>query len=141
MQKWLPQQNIVGKVGTVKVAASTIIGVEFDERANGHSCDGKCKYGHGWWVSADGLQPLNNHKIVITTDGIRTLARLYEGDKVIKSTQATCSPDDDFDFGYGARLAFDRLIGKEDKPEYYSGKVVCVEVSSAAAFFYSWQSL
>ena len=58
-------RDIAGKVGTVKGAKLTIIGVEFDERVSGHGCDGRCKYGHGWWVPAESLQPLNNHKIVI----------------------------------------------------------------------------
>lgn len=56
------------------------------------------------------LTPVNNRKIVITTDGVETLARLYEGNKVIKTATAKCSPDDTFDFEVGARTAFDRLI-------------------------------
>ena len=51
-------------------------------------------------------------KIVITTDGKTTLARLYEGKKVIKSAEAHCSPDDKFDFSVGANLAMERLTGK-----------------------------
>lgn len=124
-------KNIAGKVGTVKVDGSTITGVEFDEYANGHSCNGKCKCGYGWWVCEGSLKAIPNNKIIITTDGIRTSARLYEGKKVIKSAQAICSPDDEFNFDYGARLAFDRLIDKDDKPEYYSGKVVCVETDKS----------
>lgn len=127
-------KNIVGKVGTVKIVHSECnIGIEFDTDINGHTCSGTCESGHGYFVPEAFLMKLkDNHKIVITTDGIRTLARLYEGDKVIKSTQATCSPDDTFNFDYGAKLAFNRLM---DKPEYYSGKVVCVEVTTANAFF------
>jgi hypothetical protein len=108
-------KDIAGKVGTVKVVDSTIVGVEFDKHISGHSCGGRCKRGHGWWVHKSLLKAISNHKIVITTDGKTTLARLYEGDKVVKSAQAICSPDDEFDFGYGARLAFDRLM---DKPEF-----------------------
>jgi hypothetical protein len=76
------------------------------------------------------LAPVDNHKIVITTDGNKTLARLYEGNNVIKSAVAKCSPEDTFDFETGARIAFDRLVGEkpvEEKPKYYNGKVVCVE--------------
>lgn len=73
-----------------------------------------------------------NNKIVITTDGAETLARLYEGGKVVKSATAKCSPRDEFDFNIGARLAFDRLTEStakktaEKKEEYYNGKVVCI---------------
>ena len=51
-------------------------------------------------------------KIIITTDGKTTLARLYEGKKVVKTAEAHCSPDDTFDFFVGANLAMERLIGK-----------------------------
>ena len=57
----------------------------------------------------DELVPVNTRKIVITSDGVETLARLYDGNKVIKSATAKCSPSDTFDFETGARLAFDRL--------------------------------
>lgn len=70
-------------------------------------------------------------KIVITADGMKTIARLYEGKELIKTATAKCSPDDTFDFAEGARLAFERLRESEEteraKPQlkYYSGKVVC----------------
>jgi hypothetical protein len=75
------------------------------------------------------LEPINEKKIVITVNGTETLAKLYEGNKVIKSAVAKCSPEDEFDFETGARIAFDRLVGEkpvEEKPKYYNGKVVCV---------------
>lgn len=61
------------------------------------------------------LVPVFDKKIVITTDGTETLARLYDGGKVIKTATAKCSPDDTFDFNTGAKLAFERLIGEEKK--------------------------
>ena len=76
-----------------------------------------------WEFSDDMLEPVCDAKIVITTDGKETLARLYEDGKVVKKATAQCSPDDAFDFSVGAKFALDRLT----KPEYYSGKVVCVE--------------
>lgn len=53
---------------------------------------------------------VDNRKIVITTDGKTTLARLYEDNKVIKSAEAKCSPDDKFNFTTGAKIAFERLL-------------------------------
>ena len=76
------------------------------------------------------LEPVNKKKIIITSDGKETLARLYDGYEVIKSAIAKCSPEETFDFETGARIAFDRLVGEkpvEEKPKYYNGKVVCVE--------------
>lgn len=60
---------------------------------------------------------MENKKIVIITDGKETHARLYDGKKVIKSAIAKCSPDDEFDFDIGAKLAFERLM-KEEKGEW-----------------------
>lgn len=83
----------------------------------------------GWYWHEPAIAGLaNNDKIVITTNGKETLARLYEGNKVIKTATAKCSPDDTFNFETGAKIAFDRLMGEkpEGKPKYYNGKIVCV---------------
>ena len=76
------------------------------------------------------LIPVNKKKIVITSDGKETLARLYDGYELISAATAKCSPDDTFDYETGARIAFDRLVGEKpekEKPRYYNGKVVCVD--------------
>ena len=72
------------------------------------------------------------NKIVITSNGVETLARLYDGNKVIKTATAKCSPDDKFSFETGAKIAFERLFDGEEKeePKYFSGKVVCVKPST-----------
>lgn len=56
------------------------------------------------------LEPVCDAKILITTNGKETLARLYEDGEVKKSAKAECSPDDKFDFTVGAKIAFERLI-------------------------------
>ena len=60
---------------------------------------------------------LNEDKIVITTKGDKVIANLYEGKKIIKSAEAKCSPDDEFDFKIGAKLAFERLVGTNEVRE------------------------
>lgn len=125
MDKWL------GKVMTIREV--------FD--------DGLCKMaedahefaGSGWyWFPhmIEGLAPEQpEQKVVITTDGKTTLARLYEGKKVIDHAEAKCHPEDKFDFTIGAKLAFERLMdrgAKKEKPtpkvpKGYNGKVVCIE--------------
>lgn len=54
-----------------------------------------------------------NQTVVITSDGKTTLARLYQNNSVVKTAKAKCSPDDEFDFEYGANLAYSRLMGLE----------------------------
>jgi hypothetical protein len=55
-------------------------------------------------------------KIVITTDGKRTTAVLYDGKKRVNEASAVCSDDDEFNFMAGAKIAFERLT-EEKEPE------------------------
>lgn len=122
MDKWL------GKVMTIRDTLS-------DSLYSMKEDDGEF-YGDGWcWHEEmiEGLAPeLPGSKVVITTDGKTTLARLYDGKKVIKRAEAKCSPHDEFNFNVGAALAFSRLMGNEDKkpePKGYNGKVVCIKTT------------
>lgn len=56
-------------------------------------------------------------KIVITTDGVTTTAKMYCGKEVIKKAEAKCAPGDKFDFEFGARLAMDRLVEDTKRKE------------------------
>lgn len=51
----------------------------------------------------------------VTSDGTTTHAVLKEGGKVVKRAKAVCSPDDEYSFETGARLAVDRVFGKDEK--------------------------
>lgn len=93
----------IGKVHTIcEVGRKT-------SAANGYYL----KDGGGYVYDERGLKLDINNKIVITTDGISTLARLYDGNNVIKSAEAKCSPDDEFDFSTGAKIAFERLTADD----------------------------
>jgi hypothetical protein len=128
--------RIIGKTGTVKKNWSfhgePICDIEFDEYVNGLDLDGRCEHGKGWSCFETTLEPVHdNSKIVITTDGKRTTAKLYDGKKFIKSAEAICSLDDEFDFNIGAAIALERLTGQlestlEVEEHFYNGKVVCV---------------
>ena len=54
----------------------------------------------------------DKHKIVITTDGKTTVATQYKDGRPLENGVATCSPDDNFDFMTGAKLALERLDKK-----------------------------
>lgn len=64
-------------------------------------------------VGYDFVKPLSTNKIVITQSGPKTLARLYDGNTIIKSAEAKCSPSDTYDFATGANLCYDRLMRTE----------------------------
>lgn len=53
-------------------------------------------------------------KIVVCRDGNRVTASLYEDGKKAAAGVAKCSPEDTFDFATCARIAFDRLMCKEN---------------------------
>lgn len=96
-------KDLLGKVVTIKE----------------YSCNGQyilCEDPRRFSWTDEMFEPINK-KILITTDGTTTLARQYEGQKVVKSAEAKCSLDDTFDFMIGAKLAFERLTGEAEKPE------------------------
>ena len=66
--------------------------------------------GHTFPVNSEYFEPVYDPKIVITTDGNKTLARLYENNEVVRTAEAKCSPN----FETGAKLAFERLMEKKD---------------------------
>ena len=74
--------------------------------------------------------------IVITSDGVTTTATRRIGKAIQATATAKCSPGDTFDFDEGARIAFERLSGRDpfpekpertEKPETYNGRMLCVE--------------
>lgn len=87
----------------------------------------------GWSWTDEMFEDIHNEKIVITTDGTTTTAKLYDGKKVINSAEAKCSAEDEFDFERGAGIAISRLldwdfIADEKYTPKYNGKVVCIDV-------------
>lgn len=123
-----------GMKGTIKAKGSQTgrWGIEFDEKfGSGHDCGGKTQNGHGYWVPPECLELIKPkaEKIVITHDGKTTLARLYEDNKVVKSAEAKCSPDDEFSFTVGAKLAFERLTEEKEEPPFKVGDVVKVKAA------------
>lgn len=54
-------------------------------------------------------------KIIITSDGKTTTARLVDGKNTVKTATAVCADSDTFDFQTGAKIAFERLTAEEKK--------------------------
>lgn len=74
--------------------------------------------------------------IVITSDGVTTTATRRIGKTIQATATAKCNPGDTFDFEEGARIAFERLCGRDPfpekqkstaTPEAYNGRMICVE--------------
>lgn len=92
--------------------------VEIDSVGTYYGVKGNC-----WNWTDEMFEPVTAQKIVITSDGKETLARLYDGGKVVKTATAKCSPDDTFDFDVGAKLAFERLMNEGKKPLTFREKL------------------
>lgn len=72
------------------------------------------------------FERVEEHKIVITSDGKTTTARLFNGKELVKKADAKCSPDDEFDFMVGAKLAMERLEHAKAQPKYKAGQYIKV---------------
>lgn len=73
-----------------------------------HNCSGHCKKGHGWWASDKSIKLVDDKTeniIIYRKDNEVVALDKSSGEKGI----AKCSPDDEFDFMTGAKLAFERL--------------------------------
>lgn len=108
--------RVLGEIGTIKECmGENSIAIVFDNNVNGHDLGGICKFGYGWLCSPKNLERITNSKdkIVITSDGKKVTAKLYNDKELIKSAKARCCPDDEFNFAFGATLAMDRLFGRE----------------------------
>lgn len=110
-------RRTVGKCGTVKeLLTDNYCSVEFDEFVGGHDCNGFAKEGHGWNHAEDALDLVKtqNETIVIYRNDNKVVALdKSTGEKA----EANCNPADEFDFRTGAKLAFNRLMGKDVKSD------------------------
>lgn len=129
MDKWL------GKIMTIRDIGENYYKMEEDY--------GEHHNGWFWYEEMiDGLA--NERKIVITTDGEITKARLYNGKKLEKTATAKCSPEDEFNFKIGAELAVERLFDtNEDK--YFTGKAVyiadaCLKIGRTRGKIYEFKN-
>lgn len=107
----------VGECGTVKkLLTDNYYSVEFDKFVGGHDCDGFAKDGYGWNAAEDALDLVKhqNETIVIYRNDNKVVALdKSTGEKA----EAKCNPADEFDFRTGAKLAFNRLMGEDVKPD------------------------
>lgn len=53
-----PRIGLVGKVVALDVGPGKPVGVEFEVRIGGHSCDDAGKNGNCWWVTPEHLTPV-----------------------------------------------------------------------------------
>lgn len=117
-----PKVKWLGKAMTVRATLPISKSYKMSED-KAESC------GRGWdWPEGEIDGITDEHKIVITTDGKTTTAKLYDGKKFIKEATAKCSPEDEFDFKIGAELAFRRVLEVTSQKQF-TGKAVYTSCS------------
>lgn len=81
----------------------------------GYTESGKTYYGkHCWYFCEEQLEMIKDETIVIYRNENKVIALdKSTGEKA----EANCNPADEFDFRTGAKLAFNRLIGEDVKPD------------------------
>ena len=95
-----------------------------------------------YWIEERFLEPMSQ-KILIMQDEKNPKTVIARNLLTNKKAEAKCAPADEFDFATGAQLALDRLLNKEhsfkkkEKPQYYNGKVVCVEYDGGLSEFFT----
>ena len=83
---------------------------------------------------SDNYERCEMPKIKIYQDEFSPKTIIAENCRTGEKAVAHCSPDDDFNFYTGARLALERLEKKDKEPEGWSGKMVCVDSGSSKFF-------
>lgn len=109
--------DTVGELGTIVAKGNTqgMYGVAFDKYIHGHSLDGKCTSGYGWWIPEDMLEKVrNDSKIIIMADGYTVTAKLVRDKNRVAVATAKCSPEDDFNLLVGAQIALQRLAEQQN---------------------------
>lgn len=109
-----------GKVMTIRAVNPTSKGGWYYDMVE----DAHEGLGHDGWAWSESMidGAVFTKKLIVTTDGETTTAKLIDGKQTIKTATAKCSKDDEFCFETGARIAVDRLLGEKpvepEKPKF-----------------------
>lgn len=135
--------NISKKIGTIIMIDynDSIFSVEYDEYIDGHDAGGYGAYGYCWNHKLQDLEYVcEDNKIVITSNGKTTMAKLYNGKKLVKVSEATCSSDK-FNLERETNIIIDSLFSKEEETsdaeteKFYTGNVVCIKNTHFEDYF------
>ena len=110
-EEWHLPKGTEGTVFTIRETGS--VDVSFDNWEGGH--DGETGdpfiFSH-LYVRPEDLEKTEKQKgnIVLFRQGNKVIAKLTYGKNIIHTAEATCNPEDTFDFLLGSQIALQRLI-------------------------------
>lgn len=124
----------VGDAGTIKGCnALGNYAVEFDRQSSYFiRCDGLTKRDRGLWVSPEHLElieekPTREFKLIITSSGDTTTAKLIHGKDVAKEATVTRYSKDEYSEKAAVEAVTKKIFGEDEKKEeLFNGKVVCL---------------
>ena len=129
-EEWHLPKGTEGTVFAIKDYLETV-DVEFDNWKSGH--DGETGdpqiYSH-LYVRPEDLEKTEKQKgnIVLFRQGNKVIAKLTYGKSVLRQAEATCNPEDTFDFLLGSQIALQRLI------QMFRGEDTVIAIPSDISF-------
>lgn len=131
----------IGDKGKVVSANYNIVGdssygVQMDiKRPFYHSCHGKAVDGYGQYLWGSCLKlieetPTREFKLIITSSGDTTTAKLIHGKDVAKEATVTRYSKDEYSEKAAVEAVTKKIFGEDEKKvDWFNGKVVCVAYS------------
>lgn len=131
----------IGDKGKVVSANYNIVGdssygVQMDiKRPFYHSCHGKAADGYGQYLWGSCLKlveekPTREFKLIITSSGDTTTAKLIHGKDVAKEAAVTRYSKDEYSEKAAVEAVTKKIFGEDEKKvDWFNGKVVCVAYS------------
>lgn len=128
----------IGDTGTIMAYNSGVgYAVEFDiPRPSYHGCRGLTTPGHGQWALEENIEliepikdkPTREFKLIITSSGDTTTAKLIHGKDVEKEATVSRYSKDEYSEKAAVEAVVKKIFAevekKEEKPKYFTGKAV-----------------
>lgn len=107
------------------------IAIELDCPISYHNCGGRTKYNCGWWVAERDIELIKTaepeFKLIITSSGDTTTAKLIHGKDVAKEATVTRYSKDEYSEKAAVEAVTKKIFGEDEKKEeLFNGKVVCL---------------
>lgn len=111
------------------------IAIELDRPISHHNCEGRTKYGCGWWVAETDIELIKTvepeFKLIITSKGDTTTAKLIHGKDISKEATVTRCNKDEYSEKAAVEAVTKKIFGEgekktEKKDELFNGVAVCL---------------
>lgn len=111
------------------------IAIELDRPMSHHNCEGRTKYGCRWWVTETDIDLIKTaepeFKLIITSKGDTTTAKLMHGKDVTKEATVTRYSKDEYSEKAAVEAVMKKIFGEDEKKtekkdELFNGVAVCL---------------